>query len=334
MNHTEFFKSIKAGDILPAYIFHGEEEFVKESAYSKLLEAVVPENRDFNVTILDTDNAQELREACETLPFMSEHRLVVNHKLPTDKSGKQLVEYLTMLPPETVLLFYIRGKADAKTSLFKKIHELGGEVNFSPLGEAEIYKWLTARAKKADLSMSQSAARYFVQLVGSDMLSVSNEMQKLVSACTTGEITNELIADIVTSNIEYKSFTMFQAFMNGNMSEGFLQLDNILEADPGTTDDERVAGVSGYLLSCFKNMLAVHDLKLSGVSRQEILSRLKMKDFALRGIEQNLHGFSREILLDAVARFSDVMYRSISGGFDRRSVLVDAICGVFVRDAD
>ena len=327
MNHTEFFKRLKANELLPAYLFHGEEEFVKESAYSQLVQTIVPENRDFNVTLLDTDSAQEIADSCETLPFMCERRLVVNRRIPTDKNGAALADYLTRIPSETVLLIYIQGNADAKTSVVKKLRALGGEVVFAPLDDAEILRWIKSRAKKADLTISQDAARYFLQLVGRDMLNVSNEMQKLVSACSSGEITRELIADIVTSNIEYKNYTMFQAFMNGNFSEGFSQLDAILDINP---EDDAIS-VAGYILSCFKNMLAVYDLLASGETRPNIMSRLKLKDYTLRGIEQNLHGFSREIILKAIARFSDITYLKIAAHISARDALTDAVCAVFMR---
>lgn len=325
MNHTEFFSALKKGAILPVYLFHGDEEFVKESAYNTLIQTLVPENRDFNVTLLDTDSAREIMDACETLPFMGDRRVVVNRRSLKDNDGRALAEYLQNIPPDTVLLIYVRGKADAKTTIVKKIRDMGGEVLFDPLSESEIIKWIGARAKKAGLSLSHEAARYFLQLVGTDMLNVSNEMQKLVGACTSGEIDRELISDIVTRNMEYKLFSMFQAFADGNMAEGFSELYTILGIKP----EEEAMSVAGYILSCFKNMLAVCDLITANEPRTVIMKRLNMRDFALRGIEKNLRRFSREKLLYAIARFSDITYLKVTGRSDARDALTDAISTVF-----
>lgn len=41
MNHNEFFKALRDGQLLPVYLFAGEEEYVKDSALQQLEEAVI-----------------------------------------------------------------------------------------------------------------------------------------------------------------------------------------------------------------------------------------------------------------------------------------------------
>ncbi len=326
MNHTEFFDQLKNGLPSGAYLFHGDEEFVKESAYRALLNAAVVENPDFNLTTIDTDSAQEIISACETLPFMSERRMVVLRRLPVDKDGRAIADYIERIPRETVLLFLIKGKADGKTALVKRMKSIGRDVEFNTLDDNEIIRWLISNAKKGGCALSRENAQYILTLTGHDMLNVSNELKKLIAYCNyKDEISYDTIDRMVTRNPEYKLFSMFDAFMKGDLHDGFHMLDSIL----GSKRDEEALSVSGYLLGCFKNMLSVSDLMHTGMSKNDIMKRLNMRDYTLRSTERNLKSRSREWLLDAVARLSDIVYLRVSGERDAEAALKDSLSAIF-----
>ena len=328
MNHTEFFKLLKTGAVSGAYLFHGEEEFVKERAYAALVNAALPENADFNLTTLDTDSANDIIDACETLPFMSVKRLVVNRRIPTDKEGRALSDYIGRLPSETLLLFYIKGKADGKLSLVKRIKSAGRDVEFNALDDSEIIRWLISNSQKYGCALSYDNAKYILALVGHKMADISNELSKLAAySGYRDEITREAIDRVVVRNMEYKLYAMFDALIQGDMRRGALELSSILGAKP----DEEAMPAAGYMLGCFRNMLAVADLKAAGLSRNDIIKRLNMREYSMRSVERGLRGCSRGWLLYSIARFSDVAYLQVSGQKNAGAALTDAVMDVFTR---
>ena len=80
LKYPELISSLKQGKILPLYLFFGEEEFLIQEAVELIINKVVdPGARDFNFNSLycrDTP-ASEIVNLCQTLPFMSEKRLVI-----------------------------------------------------------------------------------------------------------------------------------------------------------------------------------------------------------------------------------------------------------------
>ena len=52
MTYTDFFSKIESGTLSGAYLFHGDEEFVKNSALSSAKKIIPEETSDFNITIL------------------------------------------------------------------------------------------------------------------------------------------------------------------------------------------------------------------------------------------------------------------------------------------
>ena len=85
MDYLTFFKSIKTGSLKGAYALHGEEEFVKESALKSLTSSLDEATRDLNLQVLEKAEADD---ACETLPFFGERRVVVCKTLPADSDAK------------------------------------------------------------------------------------------------------------------------------------------------------------------------------------------------------------------------------------------------------
>ena len=107
MTHTEFFAQVKKGEIARAYLFEGEEEYVKERALETLRQKLLPEGLEaLNETTLQNPAAGQLIECAEMVPVMAEKRLVVanecayvaNSKAAGDSDGaERLTKYLDTL---------------------------------------------------------------------------------------------------------------------------------------------------------------------------------------------------------------------------------------------
>ena len=91
MDHTRFFELQKSGEISGLYLFHGEEEYVKQSALSQLIERIDPVSRDMNVQEFEKPNADSVQLACETLPFCKH--------LFSPKSQSMAIHLLVVEPP-------------------------------------------------------------------------------------------------------------------------------------------------------------------------------------------------------------------------------------------
>ena len=71
MDYMTFFKNIKNNSLSGAYLMHGEEEFIKDSALRALKDTLDEVSRELNLQTLETATADEIISACETLPFFA-----------------------------------------------------------------------------------------------------------------------------------------------------------------------------------------------------------------------------------------------------------------------
>ena len=122
MNHNEFFESLKAGHPQDLYLMEGTEEYIKGQAVARLCRKLLPEGLEaMNLTELDNPEADTLIAAAETLPFLSEKRVVIVRELDLLTASKKgddaklsaLQAYLPNRSPSTCLVFVVKGKADA-----------------------------------------------------------------------------------------------------------------------------------------------------------------------------------------------------------------------------
>lgn len=241
MKHTELFSAVKAGKISPCYLFEGEEEFIKRAALDAVTKAVVA--RDFhemNDARLTDPDADELIAAAETLPFMADRRLIVVRecamllpgrakKYDEEKSVKRLTEYLDRLPDTTVIIFYVRGKADGRKKLYAALKKKATLVSFEAPDDRELTQWITQRFARSGKRIDPASCQALWFSAGRDLTLLSNEIDKLIAYA--GErivITKSDIEDVAVKTTEYKVFDLAGALLGGEGMRAMTMLNALL----------------------------------------------------------------------------------------------------------
>lgn len=140
MDYKQYYADLSGKRLPNLLLFDGEEEYVKESALEALRKALLPEGMEsLNETrFAEKTGVELLVDACETLPFLAEKRLVQVTDSPLCLSGradseeKALLAYLDRLPESCCLLFFVRGNADGKRALVKRVEAAGGRCASIP----------------------------------------------------------------------------------------------------------------------------------------------------------------------------------------------------------
>ncbi|MBQ9833045.1 MAG: DNA polymerase III subunit delta [Clostridia bacterium] len=303
-----------------SYLLHGKEEFVKDAALKAVLSTVDDTAYDLNVQFFDDFNTSELIDNCEALPFFAEKRVIVCKCLPKSDSAKQLIAYLPSLPDTTLLIFFIRGKADEKLEIVKYFKKQEKTVIFDELSEKEAVQFVASSAKKLDATISPVAASRLVSLLGTDISALNNELAKLADYVGLGnEITPEAVSKIVTPNIEYRIFDMLDSFFAGKTTEGLRALTALVN------DGESAIGIASFIEGRIKVMLSARKLIDSGLNRNKVVALLGGHPFAAQKAHDYAKQFSAKQLIQAVCDFADVPHLKISGTLDDKEALLFAI---------
>ena len=180
MTHTEFFAALKRGEVARAYLFDGEEEYVKERALEALRAKLLPEGLEaLNETALTTPTAAQIIECAEMVPVMAERRLVIARECAYVTSGKaagdsegaeRLVKYLDALPDSACIVFYVRGQADGRKKLSQAIAKKAAAVRFDPLSDAELNRWIASQFKPLGKAIAPQTAMQLAFTSGRELM--------------------------------------------------------------------------------------------------------------------------------------------------------------------
>lgn len=245
MSYMEIFKDIKENRFDNIYLFSGEEEYVKQEALEQLIAAIVsPTFKDMNYQNMDGTEVRvdEIINACETLPFMADRRLVLvrdsvfftkkktNRESYSAEDEKRLKGYIENIPKTSHLVFYVRNDVDKRTSLYRAIKKQGSAVDFARLKDHEIKRWVVRELGVQGKNITNGALDTFVQLTGGSLEDVKNELLKLIAFAYEKEtITEEDVMSTITPTLEYSIFQLVEAIGNRDTETALKLLYDMLD---------------------------------------------------------------------------------------------------------
>ena len=242
MNWNEFYQAIKAADIAPVYLFTGPEQYVKAEALQGLREKLLPPGLEMlNESILEGATAQQITDACETLPVMCDRRLVVVRDWPPLMSGKsknedsevQWIEKWLANPAQScALVFYMRESADNKKKLTGILNKRAVVVSFDLLGDAELSRWCQARLKPQGKKLDRQALNTLTFMAGRELIRLCGELDKLAAYVGPEQtvITEADVKAVVPASLEYNVFELMNHLLNGDMLKAQQTVNSLLQS--------------------------------------------------------------------------------------------------------
>jgi len=183
---TAFEKLLKTGKLsYPVLIFAGPENFLKEKAFSDMAQSLVPEeDRRDNVTRAGS-SAKELPDLLQQIfsfTFNSSPRLFLLQDIDT-ATAKQRRNFLDKLsqggiPADTFIVFML-SDARTGTEIAGRFKQQSERIDFWAPFANQLGAWVKRQAGELGAEISNEAADYLIELVGSDLATLHQEISKL-----------------------------------------------------------------------------------------------------------------------------------------------------------
>ena len=193
-------KAITSGSFDRAYLFYGENDFLKDAAARQIIDrAVDPGARDFNVEIRwgPEVDAEAMETLLGTPPLMADRRVVVLRDVGALKKPARaaLDRYLANPAPDAVLVLV---SASAPGSPDKGLESKTTAIEFPILTEDRIPKWI-AHHVTTELGgrITPGAATLLLEAIGTDLPQIASELEKLMSYVDGAEIDEAAVGAIV-----------------------------------------------------------------------------------------------------------------------------------------
>ncbi|MDD5259723.1 MAG: DNA polymerase III subunit delta [bacterium] len=185
MKYQDLLQQISKKEFAPVYFFSGDEEFLKKEALQLLYQSLITEDqKDFNYALLygKETSARDILDQAQSLPFLSDRRLVVVQEIEKLGDKDKLQEYLGHPNPATCLVL-VAGKMesrDRKHKLYSALKEF--EVVFWPLFKSDLKKWVVQKFRSHQKTVDAAAVDFLIEAAGPELANLASEITKLVIA--------------------------------------------------------------------------------------------------------------------------------------------------------
>ncbi|MDD5132296.1 MAG: DNA polymerase III subunit delta [bacterium] len=277
MKYQDLLQQISRKNIAPLYFFYGEEEFLKKEALQALYqELVTADQKDFNYALLygKETSAGEILDQAQSLPFMSERRLVVVQEIEKLGDKAKLLSYFEQPNPTTCLVL-VAGEVDSrsrKSEFYTALKDV--EVIFWPLFKSDLKKWVEHRFRSQQKTIEAEAMDYLIEAVGPDLANLDSEISKLAIALPEKK---RISAADVRKNI----FRMYaenaerleHSVLSRNLDRALLALQDLSAESGGEMQALWIISKS------WRKLIVAKEMQSRQASLEEILKKLNIRKY-------------------------------------------------------
>ena len=280
---------VKKGKIDNSYIFCGlDEELIKEGITLIVNSTIDKSLLDLNYIRLDglTTTFDEIMNACETMPFMGDRKVVVVYrasflKEKTDAAGtkmyNEILKYLKDLPPYTVLIMYylFNDKRDTpkKSNKVKVLEKVSKVVYFDKLKKDRYYKKVEEVFKEKGKEIGKIELRYFAEKVQNNFDIIRREADKLIAYAQNRSISKGDIDKLIANSSEDDIFDLIDFISQKKVEKTLDLLYDLL-----SKSDQHMLIISN-VENNFKRLYEIKILVQNGASVNDISSKIKLPTF-------------------------------------------------------
>jgi DNA polymerase-3 subunit delta len=234
LSRTDLERSLREA-LRPLYLLLGPEIYLRRVASQTITEVALSRTllREFNEASfsLVSDAVQSAVAAAEQLPMMSDMRVVRIRDFARLREADEdvLIRYLNNPSPSTVMIF-IADELDKRKKSSKVLLDVATVVEFSPLKDVEAKSWARTRLKELKVAADDPVLSEIIRLVGTDVQTLANELEKLASAAAdTDRITMPLVDELIGRSRELSNFELADHLLAGNRKRALETLHRLLE---------------------------------------------------------------------------------------------------------
>jgi DNA polymerase III subunit delta len=279
------------------HVLTGEDDFSIRQALGEIKKGIGDATALMtNTTLLDGKavSKEQLANACETVPFLSEKRLVIVEGLlerfePSEKTGRKkaarqspaeehnlYAEIVRKLPPFTELVL-VSGRINGHNPLLPLLSAMTTVKSFPLLKGAQLTQWVESRVRGAGGSISPQASTLLVKFVGNDLWTMAGEVDKLTQFASGRRIEAADVQSIVSYAQEASVFAMVDAILEFRAAVAQQLLQQVFKQ--GAAPAQLLIMITRQVRIIFQ----VKEMRTKGKTRGEIQTRLGLNsDFLIR----------------------------------------------------
>ena len=305
------------------FILLGNDGYLKKFYSEKLINMYTEKDDIFNFQPFFSDcDLQAVYDSVLQFPVMCEKKVVILTDYDFEKCKSTDFDKLCTIVSDTpescvfILLFSALEISVKKNNRLTKLiaaaeknNGVAAELNHRTV--PELIKMLCNGAKKRNCILPDSVGRYITEIVGDDIDTLKNELDKLCAYVGNGEITKETVDSVCVKTVEASVYTLSKHIIKCNMTAALKILDELfyLKVEPFVI----LSTISGFYVDLYRAFTG----KERGMNAEEIAKDFSYgaKSFLIKNAMQDIRNFDYnrfELSFDAL-RNADKTIKSFSG---------------------
>ena len=336
MKIEEFEKDLNKGILSNTYLLYGEELFLLENALKKIKNLFGECIKGINYIPIDDTNIGEIIADIETPAFGYEKKLIIARNTGIlNKEGKRknadmskirenLTEYLdenNKVISESVILVFVEEDVDRRSKLYKTIEKIGNVCNFEYQKPIQIEKRMKAICNGYKVKISDSNLKYFVEICGTNMQELINEIRKLIEyAGENGTIEKKDINNLCIKKLESVIFDLTDNLGRKQTDKAIEVLKNLIyEKEP----------IQKILITLYNHFKRIYLTKIAIKNNKDIITSLNLKPnqtFLVNKYKMQSKYFEEKELKNILQSLRDLDYNYKIGLIDLQIGLESILC--------
>ncbi len=321
------------------YVLYGRDDFSLREELARIKGELDSDGMlSSNTDVLDGREVspEQLMAICDTVPFLSAHRLVVVEGLlkrfnPPERPRRGvrgtrggsrealerwqgLTDYAQRMPDTTTLVLVDEELSGDSNPLLKALKSAGQVREFRPL--RAVLQWILERAQNQGMDISPAAARLLADLVGNNLWVLASELEKLAAYAQGRRIEGADVRALVSEARQVNIFAMVDAIVERRAGVALRLLRQLTTA----------GAEGGYLLAMvvrqYRLIIQAREMMTAGLSTREIGQRLGIaSEFVLQRILDQTQRYSLSRLKAAYRRLLEADVGVKRGHYDEEMAL-------------
>ncbi len=287
---------IKLKSFKPIYLLHGSEEYLKKLYKDKLKSAILSDDNEMNYSYYEGKNVDpaKVAEVAHTLPFFSDYRLIIIENSGLFKNQSEMSELLKQAPDSTITIF-VESEIDKRNKLYKMVKDKGTISEMNGLDERNLKLFVASLFEQDKKKSTEATIQYLLDKVGTDMMNICNEVEKINSYALDKEvITVQDIDEVVTTQITGKIFQMIDAIGSKQAHKALDLYYDLLSVR------EKPLSILFLITRHFNILLQVKNLQALGFSGASISEKVGIPPFSVNKYVAQARNFHSKRLKDAL----------------------------------
>lgn len=276
------------------HLIYGEERYMVRYYKNELVSRLSQPDDEMNCTFFREQDIEvtQIAEAAQVLPFFAEQRLLVVEDSKYFAKSNDMIDYLESFPQTTYLIFVER-EVDKRSRLYKWFHKNGCVTECVAQQEKMLKQWVAGYLKKAGKEMAVSSIEQLMERVGTDMETLSNELEKLIGYVGEKPVIEAEDIQAISSGLTVsKMFDMIDAVAAKEKKRALSLYDDLL------ANKESPMSIL-YMFSRHINiLLQMKECFNLGLNRNEIAKKCGIPPFTVAKYSKQANMFKRKELLE------------------------------------